>query len=46
MKDSISRGLIKNQTFDTENLEAFYYYICFLFYKKVKDNENKMNKYF
>lgn len=45
MKTSVSPGLINNQPFNTENLEAFYYYICFLFCKQIKDNENKRDKY-
>ena len=45
MNASINSRLINNQPFDTENLEAFYYYICFLFSNQIKDNENMADKY-
>jgi hypothetical protein len=45
MKASINSRLINNQPFDTENLEAFYYYICFLFSKQIKDNEKMIDEY-
>ena len=46
LKEAVILDKFNNQPFDSNNFEAFYYYICTLFLSQIKNNENEKEKYF